>query len=416
MLTDHKKIRIHYHSDCPFFAGCENMLVELIHNLGDDFHLTFSYRHSRAYVEGLESRLNADIAIYPMHFHDPSVLFKKTGSLWKNVITGLVRLLVTLPIFLSQICALYMVFQQTKPDIVHINNGGYPGALSCRAAAIAARMAGVRNVVMVVNNLAIGYVTIPRKFSYALDFFVKNYVTKFVTGSKHAGNRLKETLSLSSSKVAAIPNSVAMRKLIYCRDSVRERLNLPKNYIVFGVVALLIERKGHRYLLEAISQIVQDKNVDLEHMHLCIEGSGELKDELERYAVELGVQHKVSFVGQEEHVFDFINAIDLLILPSIRDEDFPNVILEAMALCKPVIATRLAGVPEQIVPEQTGLIVEPKDTSGLARAMTHFLDNPQDIKKFGRNGRRVYEEKFTSLSSTKAYSKLYVQIMGRYSS
>ena len=91
-------------------------------------------------------------------------------------------------------------------------------------------------------------------------------------------------------------------------------------------------------------------------------------------------------------------------------------ILEAMALCKPVIATRLAGVPEQIVPEQTGLIVEPKDNSGLARAMMHFLDNPQDIEKFGQNGRRVYEEKFTSLSSTKAYSKLYSQIMGRYTS
>lgn len=412
MLTDHKKIKIHYHSDCPFFAGCENMLVELIHNLGDDFRLTFSYRHSRAYVEGLDSRLNADIAIYPMHFHDPSVLFKKTGSLWKNVITGLVRLLVTLPIFISQTCALYMVFQRTQPDIVHINNGGYPGALSCRAATIAARMAGIKNVVMVVNNLAIGYVGIPRKLSYFLDIYVKKYVTKFVTGSKYAGQRLKETLSLCNNQVVAIPNSVAVRELIDCRASVRERLNLPKNCIVFGVVALLIERKGHRYLLEAISQIVEDKNIDLKQMHLCIEGSGELQDELERYTVELGIQHIVSFVGQEEHVFDFINAIDLLILPSIRDEDFPNVILEAMALCKPVIATRLAGVPEQIVPEHTGLIVEPKDTSGLAKAMMHFLENPQDIERFGRNGRKVYEGKFTSLSSTEAYSKLYFQIMG----
>jgi glycosyltransferase involved in cell wall biosynthesis len=82
----------------------------------------------------------------------------------------------------------------------------------------------------------------------------------------------------------------------------------------------------------------------------------------------------VKFIGSEEHIVDFMKILDILVLPSINSEDFPNVILEAMALKKPVIASNIAGTKEQILHNKTGLLVKPADFRSLSKAMQLFIE------------------------------------------
>jgi glycosyltransferase involved in cell wall biosynthesis len=85
-----------------------------------------------------------------------------------------------------------------------------------------------------------------------------------------------------------------------------------------------------------------------------VEGSGGTCDSLERFVENTDLSQVRRFIGSENQVFNFISAIDVLIFPSIHGEDFPNVISEAMALSKPVIATRVGGATEQLIDGQTG--------------------------------------------------------------
>ena len=102
-----------------------------------------------------------------------------------------------------------------------------------------------------------------------------------------------------------------------------------------------------------------------------------------------------------------MSLLDVLILPSISDEDFPNVILEAMALGKPVISTRLAGVPEQVIDGETGFLVNPRNVDELKLAIKELCNNTTLRLQMGRAAVYNFEDKFTAEIAVKKYMALY---------
>jgi glycosyltransferase involved in cell wall biosynthesis len=98
-------------------------------------------------------------------------------------------------------------------------------------------------------------------------------------------------------------------------------------------------------------------------------------------------------------------------LPSIAHEDFPNVVLEAMALGKPVIASRIAGTPEQIEPGVTGLLEEPADPVGLAGGLIRLSADPDLRDRMGAAGKTRFEAEFTAERAAAAYSALYRELL-----
>ena len=178
--------RIHFHSDASFFAGCENMLVNLFNdnNFTGSYEISFSYRYSKEYEQGFRQRVTNQVKTYPLAIADAG---------WLNV--GLMKLVAQ---FLKYIyivyntVLLYKLFRTLKIDLLHINNGGYPGAYSCMSAVFAAKLAGIKRIVYVVNNVAFSYRRPGRWFDYFLDKIVKRSVSVFVTGSVYAGQELQE--------------------------------------------------------------------------------------------------------------------------------------------------------------------------------------------------------------------------------
>jgi colanic acid/amylovoran biosynthesis glycosyltransferase len=143
-------------------------------------------------------------------------------------------------------------------------------------------------------------------------------------------------------------------------------------------VASLEEKKGHRFLFEALAS----GEPGLNRIQLDLIGSGKLTEELEEEARRLGIADRVRFLGSrpEHEVTQALGKADLFVLPSVIDqtgdmEGIPVALMEAMASGVPVVSSRLSGIPELVRDRQTGLLVDPGDAAGLARALRSTLED-----------------------------------------
>jgi len=165
---------------------------------------------------------------------------------------------------------------------------------------------------------------------------------------------------------------------------VRERLGLD------GPVALFVGRlspvKGIRYLCRAL-EILDRAGLKLDVM---VVGRGPEGYRLERLRTRVK-NVRIYMLGFRPDPFGFYNAADFVLLPSLG-EGCPNVVLEAFACAKPVVATAVGGVPDLVEPGRTGLLVRPKDVEGLASAISEMAEDPHLARKMGLNARRYAEE------------------------
>ena len=407
------KKKIHYHSDCQFFAGCENMLVNFFTSseLMSKFKLSFSYRNTNDYRKGFYNRIKPKIKCYPLklpYLSDLKLIKKLQNYQLGRFIVKMIRILTNIPLLAYDTFVLTKLFLKIKPDIVHINSGGYPATMSAKSAVIAASFSGVKKIILVVNNLAENYSSPSRILDYPMDRVMVKNVDLFITASVAAKDRLKKVLSLNDNKVLNIHNGIKLRNSKETIKDTRYRLGLKGTQTkIFGVVALLIPRKGHKVLISAIEEILKKK---ISNFKVLIEGKGWLKKELENEVKIRGLEKYCVFVGIEKNIVDFISVLDFLVLPSINNEDFPNVILESMGLGKIVIASKLSGIPEQISHLKTGLLFKKGDSKNLAELMINLINERYDRKIMENESKKKFKDNFIDTVSVKKYIKIYRNI------
>jgi glycosyltransferase involved in cell wall biosynthesis len=173
------------------------------------------------------------------------------------------------------------------------------------------------------------------------------------------------------------------------RQKVREELGVASGPVLV-MIARLTEAKGHQYLLRALPCLL----AKWPQLCLLCVGDGELRDELHSLARELAVERACRFVGVREDIADILAVADVVVLPSLS-EGFPFVLLEALAMGCPVVASRVNGVPELVEDHKTGLLVPSRDSQALAKAILEVLGNPTAARKMGAEGRAVVQERFT---------------------
>jgi glycosyltransferase involved in cell wall biosynthesis len=412
------KPNILYYSDCSFFAGCENMIANFLNDqtIQKDFSVAFAYSHSEKYEQGLNSRVsNTDYQKLPLKLLKQISYRKPVDSSLIWSITHKIFFAFYIPFYkyVSIICntiILFIIFKRHKADILHINNGGFPAANSCYSAVIAAKMAGIDNVIYVVNNLAENYNHPFRWLDYPIDFFIKRWVTVFITGSEHAGDRLKKVLKLAPQKQLTINNGIQKRAITLTKKEFKEKYSIPENKLIASVVANLEKRKGHIILLEAILKIKQQHSQNID-VFFIFEGIGPEKNNLKKYIAENDLDENVIIIDFIPDIFNLLNASDFVILPSIANEDFPNVITEAMSLGKPVIGTNIAGIPEQIENNKTGIVVKSQNPEELKQAILRFASDPSLIQQFSIAAKIKFDSLFEKTISIQKYYNLYKSIL-----
>jgi len=405
-----------YYSDCLFFAGCENMLANFFNSeeIHSHYNVYFIYRKSNRYEEGLFSRVQKNgvhyipIKLPKHHVHRKLLKRLKKGTILYKIAASFIVLFWKYYSIVAAIFPLYSVLKTKDIDLLHINNGGYPAAQSCYSMVIAAKLAGIHRVAYVVNNIAQDYKHPIRWLDWFIDPLIKRNVNLFVTGSKYAANVLDKVLNLKSDKIVSIPNGISPRIITLERKKYLLSLGINDKKLIFSTVALLEERKGHIWLLKALKILKDYLPADKLPVFL-FEGEGDQKEQLVDFITANGLAEHVRLIGETKYIFNLINASDVIILPSIAYEDFPNVILEAMSLGKPVIGTNIAGIPEQIDDNKNGFIVPPKDPEALAKAIIKMLD-PVKMNNFSRNALQKFKTNYSVEISIRKYLKMYQQL------
>lgn len=182
------------------------------------------------------------------------------------------------------------------------------------------------------------------------------------------------------------------------------RLPLPAKFpevagkIQGEIVAIgrLVPKKGFKYLIEAVAKLSREKFP----VHLTIIGEGPLEKELKALVSEYNMNALVKFTGalKNTETLALVNKSHLLVAPSIQDKDgnidgIPNVTLEAMALGRPVIGTKLSGIPE-VVNENTGALVDCGDVDSLSNAIRDLLSDSEGLIRRGQNAREFVYNHF----------------------
>lgn len=156
-------------------------------------------------------------------------------------------------------------------------------------------------------------------------------------------------------------------------------------------VGRLSPEKGHAGLLEAMAQLAPERP----SLHLVIVGDGPEEAALKAQAAALGLSDAVTFTGRldEAATLAAIADSDMLVLPSFM-EGLPIVLMEAMALGVPVVATRVAGIPELVIDHETGLLFDPANWTALAAAVARLADDPALGKQLAAKGKKRIEKEF----------------------
>jgi len=171
-------------------------------------------------------------------------------------------------------------------------------------------------------------------------------------------------------------------------------------------VARLVPDKDHDTLLMAFARI-SGRHPDAE---LWLVGNGPRRSILEQQVNDLGIAGQVKFLPPARDIRHFYHQAEVFVLSSVA-EALPNVILEAMAAGLPVVGTRVGGLPEAVVPEETGLLVAPRDVEGLALALERLLSDPETGRRLGRQGRQRAVELFSFRAMVSRHEEVWSRLL-----
>lgn len=236
-----------------------------------------------------------------------------------------------------------------------------------------------------------------------------NFMADFVVANSHYEKSELVLRGLSSEKVKVVHNSMylSLQGKSEPSDVFSEfGINL-KDGSIIGMTSRLTPRKGHKYLLEAVPQILKCFN----KARFLIIGEGKIEDELKAFTRRIGVQENIIFAGTRrdlERIYPFLN---ILAVPSLY-EPLGNVSMEAMAFGKPVVASNTGGIPEVVEDGVTGILVPPKDSKRIAEAVIYLLENPDVAKKMGKAGRERVKEYFTIQRVGGELEEVYEYVIG----
>lgn len=413
-----KKQKILIYSDCYVFSGSEMMIENFLRSdvIAGKYELLFYYAFNKVYDKEVKKRFYGLNNVHPVKifsaFSKWGYQLKTTKAqkisfkffyLWLRYLSA--RIFQQAGLYdVYNVWKLYKLFKKELPDIIYINNGGYPGARSCRMAVFSAKLAKVKKVIFTVHNLALPQRSFADKW---IDRHINNYVSVFTTPANAAISPLIHLRNISAAKCVAIPNTLSLKdeaSAFALQGCMRREFKIYDNEFIIGAVGLLSNRKGFDILIEA-AKILKHKEIN--NFKLYIFGEGEQRALLEAKIKEYKLEEVVVLAGYKTGMLNYMKDFDLLVCSSVANEVLPYVILEAILLRKPVIATSIAGIPDQIIDSYNGFLVPPGNAALLAKGIEKLLLNKKLAFTMGENGYMRYASNFNNQYVMNLYCALF---------
>jgi glycosyltransferase involved in cell wall biosynthesis len=191
------------------------------------------------------------------------------------------------------------------------------------------------------------------------------------------------------------------------KTSLRARLGVAERQMVLFVGKLSEENN-----LDVLLLAWQKASAYLPKAQLFILGDGILRQPLEGYSQQLGLERRVKFVRGIEDTVPYYQSCHVFVYPA-RSVTVATTVLEAMACGAPIISTRIAGTSDIMIDSETGLLCEPGDVRALATAIVYLMNNPEDAAAMGRAARQRAVKHFSIEAYTGRYLSLYQQLIGK---
>lgn len=230
----------------------------------------------------------------------------------------------------------------------------------------------------------------------------------FIGVAAEHGRFLVEHERFPAAKVYVIPNGVDVDRFQFSpldRVALRRILDLDDATPVVGIVAALRHEKNHLLFLRAAALV----HAEMPQARFLIVGDGPERDPLERTTRQLGLERAVQFLGTRSDVPQVLSAIDVLALTS-HTEANPVSILEAMAVQRPVVATRVGSVAESVEQGVTGYLAPSGDAEGIALRWLELLRDPEKARGMGRAGRELVLQRWSLEGMVEGYQQLVANI------
>ena len=203
---------------------------------------------------------------------------------------------------------------------------------------------------------------------------------------------------------------VPYSSVVYNGREVPPLLPAPLPFAAPRVLCLgrLVPDKGFDLAVAAFAPLVRR----FPRARLVIAGDGPARPDLEQQAVALGLTEVIDFLGwvDPDAVPALMNSVTLVVMPS-RHEGFGGVALEAALMARPVVATRVGGLPEAVVHDATGLLIDPENSPALTEAIGHLLDQPDTATRLGHAARRRAQDVFGWERYVDAHDALYQRLV-----
>ncbi len=421
-----KKKILFYSGHCEIVGGDARYFFDLISNINQDKYeievfadknylfekrakdwlskdITINYLNTRPelFKKGCIQNLYEKILVYK----DKSILSKLSFTLLdykildKEVYRWIFKIAKELSLSrlrgdLHNIFIFYRLFRKKGKDIhiFHFNNGGYPGKMAGLIAIIIARICGVKNTIMTIQNLPHR-----RKFSeilsYIIDVFIRKHCKAVIAVSNKLRNEMNSRRKFPLNRITTIFHG--LREVsFFSKENILEeknKLNIPKNNLLLLITANLSEdRKGHAILFKALREVRKE----FRNFILLVVGDGNKEKELVALRNNYKLNENIVFLGYQKNIEVINGFIDIAVVPSIDFEGIPYTIREAMRAGKPVITTDAGGCDEAIRDGVNGLVISQDNADALAKAILKLLKDGSLRSEMGEAGRRIFEEQF----------------------
>ena len=292
---------------------------------------------------------------------------------------------------------LISLIRQEKPDILHTwmftsNSFG-------RITGIIARVPIIISSEMCIDIWK-------NRFHFFLDSLLSYFTARIVCVSEGVKEFYREHTFIPHGKLITIYNGVeTVGETNIVVEKKKKEFGLRHENIVITTIGRMAQQKGIKYLLYAVPKVIEN----VPEARFLIVGEGREKEKLENILCNLNIHEYVIMSGLRADVKEILSFTDIFVLPSLF-EGLPNVIMEAMAARKPVIATRIHGSDELVVNNETGILVPPRNPGALVDAIINLLNDTERTRRMGIAGRKRVEKYFNVDSMVKKHENLYNEL------
>jgi glycosyltransferase involved in cell wall biosynthesis len=271
--------------------------------------------------------------------------------------------------------------------------GGWRSQLVITHSSVDSWCGGVAARLLRVPVVRVRHLSVPVGRNPATRLVYRALCDTVITTGEAIRDHLVREVGLPAAKVVSIPTGIDTARFDPKRADgmrVRKVLGIDPCVPLVGIVAVLRNWKGQLIFLEAMAKL----RTKLSGAKALIVGEGPQRHNIERRRRELGLEETVILTGHRDDVPDVLASLDVVVSASTGAEGVPQILLQALAMERPVVATAVGGVPEIIRDGETGRLVPAEDPSRLADAIGEVLQDPASARGLAHEGGRVVRERW----------------------